>query len=219
MKTKVLLLTIISVLSGCASSLPEKDEMTSLNDGHTYTEQDYNSGEKGLFWKSNELAKNEYQNIIVHDVNIHLSDSIKKKVSDSDIEHFEQEIKQSLAKKTEKLFPNDTSSEKQAIVDVNIIKVEDIAEDVKAREIIPIGAVVSLVKTAAGTRDRSVRLVVDVDVKDKEDGHLLARRVFVVNNNGVLENDKSKITGKILDADVNKITEQGVDFILHTMYM
>ncbi|GAL35829.1 hypothetical protein JCM19240_4764 [Vibrio maritimus] len=43
--------------------------------------------------------------------------------------------------------------------------------------------------------------------------------MFVVNNNGVLENDKSKITGKILDADVNKITEQGVDFILHTMYM
>ncbi|GAL35828.1 hypothetical protein JCM19240_4763 [Vibrio maritimus] len=151
MKTKVLLLTIISVLSGCASSLPEKDEMTSLNDGHTYTEQDYNSGEKGLFWKSSDLTKDEYQNIVVHDVNIHLSDSIKTKVSDADVEHFEQEIKESLAEKTANLFPNDTTSQKQAIVDVNIIKVEDIGEDVKVREIIPIGAVVSLVKTAAGT--------------------------------------------------------------------
>ncbi|MGR5456163.1 DUF3313 family protein, partial [Vibrio alfacsensis] len=64
-----------------------------------------------------------------------------------------------------------------------------------------------------------VRLLVDVDIKDKDDGHLLARRIFVVNNNGVLENDKSKITQKILDANVNRITEQSVDFILHAMYM
>ncbi|MCY9854339.1 DUF3313 family protein [Vibrio mediterranei] len=219
MKAKLLLLAIVSVMTGCASSMPEKAEMTSLNDGHTYVEQDYNKGEKGFFWRSDELEKNEYQNIIVNDVNIHVSDSIKSKLSEGDIQNFEKEIKESLAEKTAKLFPTDTTSDHQAIVDVNIIKIEDIGEDVKAREIIPIGAVVALVKEAAGTRDRSVRLVVDVDVKDQKDGHLLARRVFVVNNNGVLENDKSKITGKILDADVNKITEQGVDFILHTMYM
>ncbi|AYV23847.1 MULTISPECIES: DUF3313 family protein [Vibrio] len=219
MKAKILLLSIITVLSGCAGSLPDKEEMVTLNDGRTYEEQKYNSHEDGYVWHSSDLKKDEYQNIIVHDVNVHVSKTIDRLLTDQTVENFKQELKGTLSEKSSKLFPTDAASQHQAIVDVNIIKVEDIGEDVKAREIIPIGAIVALAKEAAGTRDRSVRLLVDVDIKDKDDGHLLARRIFVVNNNGVLENDKSKITQKILDANVNRITEQSVDFILHAMYM
>ncbi|MFA0085279.1 DUF3313 family protein [Vibrio sp. 10N.261.51.F12] len=219
MKTKILMLTIISVLSGCASSLPKEQEMASLHGGYTYKEMDYSKDEKGLFWRSAELGNTQYQNIIVEDVNVNLSNGIKNKIKVVDLDSFEENIKSSLSAKSEKLFPNDKTADHQATVDVNIIEIEDIGEDVKFREIIPIGGVISLAKYAAGTRDRSVRIVVDIDVKDKSDGHLLARRVFVVNNNGVLENEDSMITGKILESDVNKITEQGVSFILHTLYM
>lgn len=219
MKKKILMLTIISVLSGCASSLPKEQEMTSLHGGYTYKEMDYSKDEKGLFWRSSELSDIQYQNIIVDDVNVNLSNGIKSKINNIDLAKFEKNIKTSLEAKSEKLFPNDKAATHQATVDVNVIEIEDIGEDVKFREIIPIGGVISLAKYAAGTRDRSVRLVVDVDVKDKSDGHLLARRVFVVNNNGVLENEDSMITDKILESDVNKITEQGVSFIMHTLYM
>lgn len=219
MKTKLLLLAMAAALAGCASALPEKDELSLLNGNHKYQELDYNSDEQGLYWQSDDFKTDEYQNVIVHDVSIQLSDSIKGKISPQVLAKFEADIKTSLAEKSQKLFPSDAKSKKQAVVDVNIIKVEDLEEDIRALEFIPVGAVVALVKMAAGTRDRSVRLIVDVDVNDKEDGHLLARRVFAVNNDGVLENDDSKITSKVLDKDVNKIAQQGAEFILHTLYM
>ncbi|GAM60800.1 putative outer membrane lipoprotein [Vibrio ishigakensis] len=219
MKTKILLLAIATALAGCASALPEKDELALLNGNHKYQELDYKSDEQGLYWKSDDYKTDEYQNVIVDDVKIELSQSIKDKVSPEVIARFEAEIKASLTEKSNKLFPHDATSQKQAMVDVHIIKVEDLEEDIRALEFIPVGAAIGLAKLAAGTRDRSVRLIVDVDVNDKADGHLLARRVFAINNNGVLENDHSKITSKVLDKDVEKITQQGAEFILHTLYM
>ncbi|GEM77758.1 DUF3313 family protein [Vibrio superstes] len=219
MKTKLLALTMATLLAGCASALPEKEEMSLLNGNHTYAELDYKSDEKGLYWQADDFKTDQYQNVIIQKVNIQLSDSIKGKISPEVIAKFEADIKTSLTKKSSKLFPEDANGKKQATVDVNIIKIEDLEEDIRVMEFIPVGAVVGLVKMAAGTRDRSVRLIVDIDVNDKDDGHLLARRVFAVNNNGVLENDDSKITDKVLEKDVNKISQQGAEFILHTLYM
>ncbi|PCD86275.1 hypothetical protein [Vibrio mediterranei] len=92
MKAKILLLSIITVLSGCAGSLPDKEEMVTLNDGRTYEEQKYNSHEDGYVWHSSDLKKDEYQNIIVHDVNVHVSKTIDRLLTDQTVENFKQEL-------------------------------------------------------------------------------------------------------------------------------
>lgn len=219
MKLRLLLLTTATVLFGCVSDLPQQDEVSLLNSKYPYQQLDYKTDEHGLFWKGDDFKAGEYQNIVVKDINIQLSESIKAKVSSETVEKFEKDIEVSLKAKTLKHFPCDVKSKKQAFVDINIIKIQDLEEDINALEVTPVGAAVGFLKMVAGTRDRSVRVIVDVDIRDLHDEHLLARRVFAVNNHGVLENNSSKITSELLDKNVDVITQQGVQFILQTLYM
>ena len=57
-----------------------------------------------------------------------------------------------------------------------------------------------------------------MDLKDHDSSQLIGRRIFVVNDNGVLENDKSEITIEMLDKNVEQITQQAVDFAFEVTY-
>ena len=79
--------------------------------------------------------------------------------------------------------------------------------------------VIGAIKYAVGTRDRSIRVLASVDLKDHDSAELVGRRIFVMNDNGVLENDKSAITIEMLDKNVDQIIKQAVDFAFEVTYL
>ncbi|WP_241430319.1 MULTISPECIES: hypothetical protein [unclassified Vibrio] len=104
-------------------------------------------------------------------------------------------------------------------ISVALYGIDDIPEDMRLTEFIPFGSIIGAVKYAAGTRDRSIRVLASVDLKDHDSAELVGRRIFVVNDNGALENEKSAITIEMLDKNIEQITKQAVDFAFEVTYL
>ncbi len=111
------------------------------------------------------------------------------------------------------MLPNRTMD-----ISVTVYDIEDMPENLRVTEVIPVGTVIGAIKYATGVRDRSIRMVTSVDLVDHQSKELIARRIFVVNDNGVLENDHSPITLDMLEKNVDTITSQTIDFVMHVAY-
>lgn len=116
-------------------------------------------------------------------------------------------------------YKNVVLENKELDISVMLYDINDIPEDMRVTEFIPVGSVIGAIKYAAGIRDRSIRILASVDLKDHDSSQLIGRRIFVVNDNGVLENDKSEITIEMLDKNLEQITQQAVDFAFEVTYL
>ncbi|PML07876.1 hypothetical protein BCT86_01215 [Vibrio breoganii] len=220
MKLHHLFLPLSLLVTGCASSLPNTEEMKDIDTKHYFVESDFKDGNAGMSWiveGADQFEFNEFTfgkvNIDKTGVDVHASGDVQQEFATKLQDTLSQRVASKLPSYPTKLLPNRTMD-----ISVTLYDIEDIPENLRLTEYIPVGSVIGAIKYATGIRDRSIRLVASVDLVDEKSKELIGRRVFVVNNNGVLENDDSKITLKMLEKNVQQVASQAIDFVMHVAY-
>lgn len=206
---------------GCASSVPNKEEIKSVDSDHYFVDSQFDDDMAGMSWIAKDSASHYFNQFKFNSVEIKNA-GIDKRVSKEVQEQFKAKILTSMNDKLKhKLqgYENSILANKVLDISVDLYGIDDIPEDMRVTEFIPVGSIIGAVKYAAGTRDRSIRVLASVDLKDHDSSELIGRRIFVVNDNGVLENEKSDITIDMLDKNIDQITKQAVDFAFEVTYL
>lgn len=206
---------------GCASSIPNREEVKSVDSQHYFVDSQFDDDMAGMSWVAKDSASHHFNQFKFNSVEIK-SSGIDKRVSKTVQKEFKTQILTSMNEKLEhKLqgYENKFLENKMLDISVTLYGIDDIPEDIRVTEFIPVGSIIGAIKYAVGTRDRSIRVLASVDLKDHDSAELVGRRIFVVNDNGVLENDKSAITIEMLDKNVDQITKQAVDFAFEVTYL
>ncbi|GEA51834.1 hypothetical protein VIN01S_26380 [Vibrio inusitatus NBRC 102082] len=220
MKLHHLFLPLSLLFTGCASSLPNTDEVKDIDTKHYFVESSFEDGNAGMSWivkGADQFDFNEFhfEKVDVDETGVdpHVSEGVEQKFASNLQEKLSQRVASKLPSHKTKMLPNRAMD-----ISLTLYDIEDMPENLRVTEVIPVGTVIGAIKYATGVRDRSIRLVASVDLIDDQSKELIARRLFVVNNNGVLENDDSPITLKMLEKNVDTITNQAIDFVMHVAY-
>ncbi|EDK30603.1 hypothetical protein VSWAT3_25009 [Vibrionales bacterium SWAT-3] len=206
---------------GCASSVPNKEEIKSVDSEHYFVDSKFDDDMAGMSWIAKDSASYHFNQFKFNSVEIKNA-GIDKRVSKEVQEQFKAQILSTMNEKLEhKLQGYENVMLDNQVLDISVALygIDDIPEDMRLTEFIPFGSIIGAVKYAAGTRDRSIRVLASVDLKDHDSDELVGRRIFVVNDNGVLENEKSAITIEMLDKNIEQITKQAVDFAFEVTYL
>ena len=206
---------------GCSSTMPSKEEVKQVDSEHYFIDSQFDDDMAGMSWIAKDSTTMHFNEFKFETVGIKKT-GVDKQVSQQVQSQFKAEIAKQVDKKlAEKLqgYKNQILENNELDISIMLYGIEDIPEDLRLTEVIPVGTVIGAIKYAAGTRDRSIRIIASVDLKVHESSELIGRRIFVVNNNGVLENDKSEITIEMLGKNIEQITKQAVDFAFEVAYL
>ena len=206
---------------GCSSTMPNKQEIQSVDSEHYFVDSQFDDDMAGMSWIAKDSGTHYFNQFKFETVGIKKT-GIDNRVSKEVQTQFKAELVKKMDEKlAHKLqgYSNVILDNKVLDISVMLYGIDDIPEDMRVTEFIPVGTVIGAVKYAAGTRDRSIRMLASVDLKDHESAELIGRRIFVVNDNGVLENEKSEITVAMLDKNIDQITQQAVDFAFEVAYL
>ncbi|WP_122081069.1 DUF3313 family protein [Vibrio coralliirubri] len=221
MKLHYLFPLIVLFTAGCSSNMPNKQEIQSVDSNHYFIDSQFDDDMKGVSWKakdSRSLHFNEFEFTTVGIKSSGIDKRVSKQVQSQFKTQLHKKMDEKLATKLQG-YKNVLLENKELDISVMLYDINDIPEDMRVTEFIPVGSVIGAIKYAAGTRDRSIRILASVDLKDHDSSQLIGRRIFVVNDNGVLENDKSEITIDMLDKNLDQITQQAVDFAFEVTYL
>ncbi|PMM52047.1 DUF3313 family protein [Vibrio splendidus] len=221
MKLHYLLPLVVLFTAGCSSNMPNKQEIQSVDSNHYFIDSQFDDDMAGVSWivkDSSVLHFNEFEFTTVGIKSSGIDQRVSKKVQSQFKTQLHKKMEEKLAEKLQG-YSNVILENKELDISVTLYDINDIPEDMRVTEFIPVGSVIGAIKYAAGTRDRSIRILASVDLKDHDSSRLIGRRIFVVNDNGVLENDKSEITIDMLDKNVEQITQQAVDFAFEATYL
>ena len=204
---------------GCASSVPNKDEIKSVDSGHYFLKSQLDDDMVGMSWIMKDCISYHFSQVKFNSVDVK-SSGVDKRVSKEVKAQFKEQV---LIKIDERLkyklpsYSNVTLENEVLDISVMLYGIEDIPEDIRITEFTPVGAIIGVIKYVAGTRDRSIHMLASVDLKDHDSSKLIGRRIFVLNDNGVLENEKSDITIEMLDKNIEQITQQVVNFAIELL--
>lgn len=204
---------------GCASSVPNKDEIKSVDSGHYFLKSQLDDDMVGMSWIMKDCSSYHFSQVKFNSVDVK-SSGVDKRVSKEVKAQFKEQV---LIKIDERLkyklpsYSNVTLENEVLDISVMLYGIEDIPEDIRITEFTPVGAIIGVIKYVAGTRDRSIHMLASVDLKDHDSSKLIGRRIFVLNDNGVLENEKSDITIEMLDKNIEQITQQVVNFAIELL--
>ncbi|CDT94485.1 conserved hypothetical protein [Vibrio coralliirubri] len=221
MKLHYLFPLIVLFTAGCSSNMPNKQEIQSVDSNHYFIDSQFDDDMKGVSWiakDSRSLHFNEFEFTTVGIKSSGIDKRVSKQVQSQFKTQLHKKMDEKLATKLQG-YKNVLLDNKELDISVMLYDINDIPEDMRVTEFIPVGSVIGAIKYAAGTRDRSIRILASVDLKDHDSSQLIGRRIFVVNDNGVLENDKSEITIDMLDKNLEQITQQAVDFAFEVTYL
>ncbi|UPR32825.1 DUF3313 family protein [Vibrio crassostreae] len=221
MKLHYLFPLIVLFTAGCSSNMPNKQEIQSVDSNHYFIDSQFDDDMKGVSWiakDSRSLHFNEFEFTTVGIKSSGIDKRVSKQVQSQFKTQLHKKMDEKLATKLQG-YKNVLLENKELDISVMLYDINDIPEDMRVTEFIPVGSVIGAIKYAAGTRDRSIRILASVDLKDHDSSQLIGRRIFVVNDNGVLENEKSEITIDMLDKNLDQITQQAVDFAFEVTYL
>ncbi|CDT37100.1 conserved hypothetical protein [Vibrio coralliirubri] len=221
MKLHYLFPLIVLFTAGCSSNMPNKQEIQSVDSNHYFIDSQFDDDMKGVSWiakDSRSLHFNEFEFTTVGIKSSGIDKRVSKQIQSQFKTQLHKKMDEKLATKLQG-YKNVLLDNKELDISVMLYDINDIPEDMRVTEFIPVGSVIGAIKYAAGTRDRSIRILASVDLKDHDSSQLIGRRIFVVNDNGVLENDKSEITIDMLDKNLEQITQQAVDFAFEVTYL
>ncbi|MCX2760713.1 hypothetical protein OQJ65_20960 [Vibrio sp. Sgm 22] len=221
MKLHYLFPLIVLFTAGCSSNMPNKQEIQSVDSNHYFIDSQFDDDMKGVSWiakDSRSLHFNEFEFTTVGIKSSGIDQRVSKQVQSQFKTQLHKKMEEKLAAKLQG-YKNVVLENKELDISVMLYDINDIPEDMRVTEFIPVGSVIGAIKYAAGTRDRSIRILASVDLKDHDSFQLIGRRIFVVNDNGVLENEKSEITIDMLDKNLEQITQQAVDFAFEVTYL
>ncbi|CAH6966473.1 MULTISPECIES: DUF3313 family protein [Vibrio] len=221
MKLHYLFPLIVLFTAGCSSNMPSREEIQSVDSNHYFVDSQFDHDMKGVSWiakDSGSLHFNQFEFTTVGIKSSGVDQRVSKQVQSEFKTQVHKKMDEKLATKLQG-YKNVVLENKELDISVMLYDINDIPEDMRVTEFIPVGSVIGAIKYAAGTRDRSIRILASVDLKDHDTSQLIGRRIFVVNDNGVLENDKSEITIDMLDKNLEQISQQAVDFAFEVTYL
>ncbi|UJF17604.1 DUF3313 domain-containing protein [Vibrio sp. SS-MA-C1-2] len=224
-KTNSIKLIMTAVLGmfivGCASSIATKKDLASddLPKDVKLKQVDYTKDSKGLQWVSSNLTPEYYHHLILPEVELNPDPNYDKQIPADVLNQLSKEISDALrADLSEHIKVTDKEGSHVAKLVIHVTRATTSPENLRVTEVLPIGAVVGAIKEAAGTRDRSVRIVITSQIFDSVTGAPLAERVSVLNANGVLENNASKLTYKDIKKDVDNFIKEVRTFVESAAY-
>lgn len=208
------------LLSACSSQLPTEKEQAAVAPANIkLSEVNYSSDEKGVQWVSKDLAPEEYTNIIVQPVSIDLkekrSEQIPQDVLVKISDRITETLKSEMSSDVNVVSEPDAHTGKLSIV---IYEASTGAEDAKVTDFIPVGAVIDGIAAAVGHRSQTVRLVIEAKVTDSITGKLLAERISVIKENGLLSNEHVKLTYDEIHKRVDGFVKEMRTFVQSAVY-
>ena len=218
MKTLIhLTLALVLVfLSGCSSLMPTATDLATTDSliNETLHEVDYDTDKKGVQWVSKSIVPHYYKALIVSKVELKRDSTQDKQIPEAVLENLANEITEQLR---QDISPSmkvvDKAGEHVAQVNIRISRATTEPEDLKLTEIIPLGAVIGSVKMALGTRDKTVRIIIEAQIVDSVTSTPLAERVSVIKAQGVLENSTSHLNYDQIRAYVDNFVQETRQFI------
>ncbi|MGF1886752.1 DUF3313 domain-containing protein [Photobacterium profundum] len=157
-------------------------------ENETLKEVDSDSLEKGVQWVSDAVQPHYYTSLIVPKVELEQNKTHSKQIPETVLKKLSTVVTKQLRsnissdiKVVDKVGPH------VAQINLRISRATANPEDLKLTEVIPIGAVIGAVKMALGTRDQSVRIIIEAQIVDSISNKPLAERVSVIEAAGVLE--------------------------------
>lgn len=170
-------------------------------------------------WVSDAVQPHYYTSLIVPKVELEQNKTHSKQIPETVLEKLSTVVTKQLRsnissdiKVVDKVGPH------VAQINLRISRATANPEDLKLTEVIPIGAVIGAVKMALGTRDQSVRIIIEAQIVDSISNKPLAERVSVIEAAGVLENDKSSLRYEQIEKDVDNFVKEVRTFIQSAAY-
>lgn len=209
------------LLTACSSLVPTSKEISNndIPKNETLKEVDFDSLEKGVQWVSDTVQPHYYTSLIVPKVKLERNITYSKQIPEAVLEELSTIVTKQLRsnissdiKVVDKVGPH------VAQINLRISRATANPEDLKLTEVIPIGAVIGAVKMALGTRDQSVRIIIEAQIVDSISNKPLAERVSVIEAAGVLENDKSSLRYEQIKKDVDNFVKDVRTFIQSAAY-
>ncbi|MCW8346387.1 DUF3313 domain-containing protein [Vibrio sp. ZSDZ65] len=211
---KILMLSMMLAVTGCTNTLPTQADYKP-QDSYRHFSVETIGKYKGVSWYDDGFKLDNYSAVELGAVTAERKVE-QAYVSQNVVETLRSELEQLLRKQMGSLSVESSTKSNQILeIAVDVQNIEGVSGAVKPTDFIPIGAVIDLAKVVSGTRDRNLRLIVSVELIESESQRVIGKRLFVINDKGVLENRDSEITVKLLEPDVQEISDNVSSFIRH----
>ncbi|MGF1748493.1 DUF3313 family protein [Vibrio cionasavignyae] len=211
---KILMLSMMLAVTGCTNTLPTQADYKP-QDSYRHFSVETIGKYDGVSWYDDGFKLDNYSAVELGAVTAERKVE-QAYVSQNVVETLRSELEQLLRKQMGSLSVESSTKSNQILeIAVDVQNIEGVSGAVKPTDFIPIGAVIDLAKVVSGTRDRNLRLIVSVELIESESKQVIGKRLFVINDKGVLENRDSEITVKLLEPDVQEISDNVSSFIRH----
>ncbi|MPY21178.1 DUF3313 domain-containing protein [Shewanella psychropiezotolerans] len=207
---------VLVFLSGCSSLTPTATDLATTDSliNEPLHEVDYDADKKGIQWISKSIVPQYYTALMVSKVELKRDYTQDKQIPEAVLNQLADEITEQLRQEiSSSMKVVDKAGEHVAQINIRISRATTEPEDLKLTEIIPIGAVIGSVKMALGTRDKTVRIIVEAQILDSVTSKPLAERVSVISAPSVLENSRAHLNYEQIRENVDNFVKETRQFI------
>ncbi|NRD73412.1 DUF3313 family protein [Shewanella sp. VB17] len=217
MNIQVTYLSLLLVtLAGCSSLRPTDEEIaaTDMPDNTLLHEVDYDDDRVGVQWVSNTIKPHDYTALMVPKVELKQDLTQDKQIPKSVLDNLANVITDQLRKNISiPMTVVDKAGPHVARINIRISRATTEARDLALTEMTPVGAVIGSIKMAAGTRDKTARIIIEVHIVDSVTSERLAGRVSAIIAPAALENDESHLNYEQIRKDVDNFVNDTRMFI------
>lgn len=187
------------LLAGCASQTTQPDQYSGfLGDYSQLQPTTSASGAPVMRWVSPDLKMQNYSSVLVEKPVFYPRPQPSEQVSQAALDEIASYLQQAMQRELQGRMRVVSQADQDTLVLRSAITAVDVsAEGLKVYEVIPVALVAAAVTTAAGTRDRTTEIYVEVEALDARTSQPLAR--VVRKGHGLdLENKSTQLTLKDL---------------------
>lgn len=192
-----------------ASSVVAGDEFSGFLGKKYYDQMEKvktESGLKAMRWVSPNFNSDDYDSAMVDDVLFYPKVEPSEQVSEEVLKEMQAYLTSELKKRIGNKVTVVDAPQKGAVrASAALTGVKTDNENLKPYEIVPIGAVLGLAKTASGKRDQDVHVFLEVKVTDSMTGDVLVAIARELEGKQ-LESKASQLTLKHVQGDLDKIS-------------
>ncbi len=178
-QVKLILLPFLMVFATVLEVMADAHEGNSgfLGDDSVYARMDkvdIKGDSAGKRWIGPKLTPANYKAVLVEDVVLYPAPEPTEQVSAETLEQISQYLTQQMNKKVaSRVTTTDTAGPGVLRMEAAVTGVMVKTEGMKAYEVLPVAAVFGAAQAATGTRDRDVKVFIEVKLSDSESGELV----------------------------------------------
>ncbi|USD35882.1 DUF3313 family protein [Ferrimonas sp. SCSIO 43195] len=209
------------VLTACSSKAPTEEELALANvpSKAALKEVDYSQDERGVQWIAADIDPEYYTALLIAPVQLAADAKREKQIPVAVLTKLGQVLTQRLQASVKAPVTLETSPGEHTVqLNLRVSRASAVPEDMRLTEVIPVGAVIGALKMAAGTRDESVRIVIEAQLVDSVTKAPLAERIAVMSAAGVLENDHSTLKFEQIQGAVDDFVNEVRTFVYSAAY-